>query len=302
MYLMKDQAAPEGRRGCLCNAFYHNSGARPHSLLTVVILTAKFFVVLAFALAAVLLKTIDGRGFLASAAVGFSVIYGGGFSWFVIVAVFFALGVGFTLYKYGYKRELGAAQEKGGARNWPNILANGGTASAFAILNFSGPHLALSVLFLGAISTAGADTVATELGLLSHAKPRLITKPGSTVQPGTSGGVTLLGLIGAVFASLVIGCMALLIGVGPGGVAVLVVCVFGGVVGACFDSLLGAAVQRKGYCVVCLKPTEALRHCGEATHTSGGVIFVENNVVNVLATAIGAVAALGLLLILIPSA
>lgn len=268
----------------------------------VVIVTAKFFVVLAFALTAVLLRTIDGRGFLASAAVGFSVIYGGGFSWFVVVAVFFALGVGFTLYKYGYKRELGAAQEKGGARNWPNILANGGAASAFAILSFSGPKLALSVLFLGAISTSAADTVATELGLLSKSKPRLIIDPREVVQPGTSGGVTSLGLLGAVFASLVIGCMALFLGIGPGGVVVVPVCMVGGLLGACFDSLLGAGVQRKGYCVVCMKPTEALRHCGEPTRVSGGVIFIENNVVNVLATAVGAVAALLMLLVLIPTA
>ncbi len=286
----------------LLEGFLQQSRARRFILDAVVISSAKFFLVLAFALTAVLLKTIDGRGFLASAGVGFAVIYGGGFSWFVIVAVFFALGVGFTLYKYGYKRELGAAQEKGGARNWPNILANGGAASAFAILSFSGPRLALSIMFLGAISTAAADTVATELGLLSKGKPRLIIDPRLTVQPGTSGGVTPLGLLGAGFASLVIGCMALFLGIGPADVVVVPVCVAGGVLGACFDSLLGAGVQRKGYCIVCMKPTEALKHCGEPTRVSSGVVFVENNVVNVLATAVGAVVALGLLLVLIPTA
>jgi uncharacterized protein (TIGR00297 family) len=270
-------------------------------MLTVVLATADFFIVIAFALAAVLLKTIDGRGFLASVVVGLSMMFGGGFSWFIMVAVFFALGVIFTLYKYGYKRELGSAQEKEGTRSWPNILANGGFASAIALLNLVGPSLTLSTLFLGAISTSAADTVATELGLLSHSKPRLITNLAEIVTPGTSGGVTPLGLLGAVFASLVIGSMALLLKVGPTQIRLVLVCIVGGVIGATVDSVLGATVQRKGYCVICLKPTEALKHCGEGTHVTGGTRYIENNMVNLLATIIGAMAAAATFLALMPT-
>ena len=252
---------------------------------------AEVFIVVAFALAAVLLKTIDGRGFLASVAVGVSVIIGGGPGWFVMVAAFFVLGVVFTLYKYGYKRMLGSAQDKGGARNWPNILANGGAASVFALGNLEGQSVAFAVLFLGAISTAAADTVATELGLLSHDRPRLITHPTRLVSPGTSGGVTPLGVLGALFASLVIGAMAYSLGVGPSTLAVIPLCVAAGFLGASFDSLLGAAVQRTGHCVVCMKPTEALVHCGEGTRKTGGVWFVENNVVNLFASLAGGAAA-----------
>ena len=78
-------------------------------MLTLVIAVMEFFVVVAVALAAVLLNAIDARGFLASAIVGFAIMYGGGIQWFIIVAVFFILGVAFTLYKYGYKRKIGAA-------------------------------------------------------------------------------------------------------------------------------------------------------------------------------------------------
>ena len=261
-------------------------------MLDAVIPAAEFFIVVAFALAAVLLKTINGRGFLASVVVGLSIVFGGGPSWFVIVAVFFALGVAFTLYAYGYIRDMGTAQEKGGVRSWPNIMANGGVASVVALVNILKPELALSALFLGAISTSAADTVATELGLLSRGKPRLITSPKKVVPPGTSGGVTPLGVMGALFASLVIGSMALFLGVGQGSMTVVLVCVVGGIFGACFDSMLGAAVQRKGHCVICLKPTEALKHCGESTHVAEGLSCVENNVVNLIATAAGAAAAL----------
>lgn len=260
----------------------------------------EFFAVVAFALAAVLLNTIDGRGFLASALVGFAIIYGGGFSWFVIVAVFFTLGVVFTLYKYGYKRRIGGAQGKGGARNWPHILANGGIASIVAIWNLMSPGTVQAALFLGAISTSAADTVATELGLLSHSRPRLITHPSRTVTPGTSGGVSTLGFVGAIFASLVIGLMAIPLGILSDPYQVLPVCLIGGLIGAVVDSLIGAAVQRKGYCVICLKPTEALKHCGERTRATQGAWYIENNAVNVLSTVAGGVAAAAMLFALAP--
>ena len=265
-------------------------------LLPLVTALVEFFVVIAVSLAAVLLNTIDARGFLASATVGFAVMYGGGFQWFFIVAVFFILGVAFTLYKYGYKRKLGGAQGKGGARNWPHILANGGVASIAAVWNFFFPGPAVTAVFLGAISAAAADTAATELGLLSHGMPRLITNLSKTVPPGTSGGVSPLGFVGAAFASLVIGALAIPLGVLADPYLLIPVCLVGGIFGAVVDSLIGAAIQRRGYCVVCLKPTEALKHCGERTRATKGSPFVENNAVNVLATVAGAAAATALLL------
>jgi uncharacterized protein (TIGR00297 family) len=249
-------------------------------------------VVVLFALAAILLKALDGRGFLASVAVGYSVIVGGGLGWFIIVAVFFTLGVGFTLYEYEYKKRIGAAQEKGGARNWPNILANGGAASIFALAELFSGGLLFAALFVGSMAAAASDTVSTELGLLSKFKPRLLTRPRSPVPPGTSGGVTPLGFVGAFFASLVIGVMASLLGVLPGVLPPLVAALAGGLVGSVADSFYGATFQRKGFCVVCGKPVENLTHCGEPTRRTGGLPFVENNLVNLLGSVTGAVASL----------
>src|SRR2546422_2003148 len=130
-------------------------------------------VVVLFALAAILLRVLDGRGFLASVAVGYSIIVGGGLGWFIIVAVFFTLGVGFTLYKYEYKKRIGAAQEKGGARNLPNILANGGAASIFALAELFSGGLLFAALFVGSMAAPAPPTLSPQPGVPTQVKPPL---------------------------------------------------------------------------------------------------------------------------------
>jgi uncharacterized protein (TIGR00297 family) len=249
-------------------------------------------VVLIFALVAIASKSIDKGGFLASVFVGYSILAGGGWPWFAVVATFFTLGVGFTYYKYEYKKSLGGAQEKGGTRNWPNIIANGGVAAVLGLFELRYGGSIFAVMYLGAMGAAAADTVATEVGLLSRSSPRLITDLRRRVPPGTSGGVTALGLAGSLLAPLVIGILGLLLGVVEMGAKLIAFTVFGGVVGSLGDSLLGATVQRKGICAVCGKPAEGTVHCGEKVSKSSGYRFIDNNVVNLLATGIGAVAGL----------
>lgn len=244
-------------------------------------------IVVLFAISAVLLKAIDSKGFLASVAVGFSILYGGGFSWFIIVATFFTLGVGFTWYKYGYKKKLGAAQEKGGARNWPNILANGGSAAFFSILELRFGGGIFAYLFLGSIVAAASDTVATEFGLLSKSLPRLITDLKKQVRPGTSGGVTLQGSFGAFLSSVVIGVIAILLRFPGSYFTIIFASIVSGLGGALFDSILGATLQRQGYCKVCLRETERLKHCGETTVRVSGLPGFDNNIVNFVATLFG---------------
>jgi uncharacterized protein (TIGR00297 family) len=270
-------------------------------LLHVTLLSALAYlaIVVTFALLAIGAKAIDRRGFLASLAVGYPILLGGGWQWFVIVATFFVLGVAFTWYRYEYKKSIGSAQEKGGTRNWPNILANGGVAALLGLGEFLGGGLVFSVLYVGAVSAAASDTVATELGLLNRGPPRLVTDLRRVVSPGTSGGVSPMGLLGTLLASALIGMVAAALGVSSGLQAayVVAVSVTGGVLGSLADSVAGATFQRKSFCVVCGKPSENLVHCGEPTRYSSGLKFVDNHVVNVIATLFGALGALGLYLL-----
>ena len=99
-------------------------------------------------------------------------------------------------------------------------------------------------------------------------------------------------------ASLVIGSLAVPLGILTNPYLLVPLCLVGGLFGAVVDSIMGAEVQRKGYCIICLKPTEALRHCGEKTVTTRGNPIIENNVVNVLSTVAGAGASLAMFLVL----
>jgi uncharacterized protein (TIGR00297 family) len=276
----------------------NRSGARESDLLPVNLLLAlgELMIVVVFALVAIRAKALDRGGFLASVAVGYAIFLGGGWTWFVIIASFFILGVGFTWYKYDYKKSLGGAQEKGGARSWPNILANGGIAAIFGLAELLFGGATFAVLYLGAMSAAASDTVATELGLLNKSAPRLITRLKTRVSPGTSGGVTGFGFLGSVLASLAIGIIAATLGMlrSLSPALVVSIAVFGGISGSVADSVIGATVQRKGVCTVCGMSSEHLVHCGQPTKRQSGVPFVDNNIVNLLATMVGAGASLAL--------
>jgi uncharacterized membrane protein len=64
--------------------------------------------------------------------------------------------------------------------------------------------------------------------------------------------------------------------------------VIGGVTGSIFDSLLGAAVQGIYFCDYCEKQTERRIHrCGQPTRLVRGWEWLNNDVVNLAASAIG---------------
>ena len=159
------------------------------------------------------------------------------------------------------------------------------------------PDPLLFAAFLGVLGTVNADTWATEIGILSPTPPRLITT-GQQVSPGTSGGITSLGLWASVAGALLIGTMATVLSQGWSlinglgwmnrAVSYSLLAIMGGLAGSVFDSLLGATVQGTYYCPQCAKQTESpVHHCGQVTHPVRGWAWLNNDVVNFLSSIVG---------------
>ncbi|MCL4435992.1 MAG: DUF92 domain-containing protein [Thaumarchaeota archaeon] len=238
------------------------------------------------------LRAIDRDGLIIGILVGFLLLLGGGWSWLFIIMLFFATSSASTRLKYSYKRSIGFGQEKGGARGWRNTVANGGVAAVVSVFTLYSNSPLLAAAFLGASATATADTLATEIGLLSKTRPRLITNLRQKVGAGTSGGVSLLGEITVISSSLMIGAIAILTGVSSmPATSTLAVSLLGGFVGSTFDSLLGASFQGVYRCTVCGTITESSTHCDTSAVKVRGINLIENNMVNLIATGIGAVVA-----------
>ena len=107
-------------------------------------------------------------------------------------------------------------------------------SSALDPLKYALSHSAL--LYSTFMSVNLADTLASELGMLSPHPPMLVTQWRGTVAAGVDGGVSLLGTLASLLGGLLIGLCA-----GDlHSIAVLTLC---GVNGSLVDSLLGVLLQ-----------------------------------------------------------
>jgi len=237
---------------------------------------------------------LDEGGAISAFLIGFVtfVVPADGWKWFLVLLVFLMVSSYWTHYKYQAKRKKGFAQEKGGARGWPNVSANGVIAGLLALSVPFFPRELVLAAFLGAVATANADTLATEIGLLNPSDPRLITNLRKIVPAGTSGGISIFGELATLFGALVIGIAAGLLGMtgNPGWPLSVIIgtTMIAGLVGCSVDSIIGATVQGIYRCSVCNKITENRRHCGSPSIPLRGRKVIDNNVVNLIATIFGA--------------
>ena len=238
---------------------------------------------------------LDEGGAISAFLIGFVtfVVPADGWKWFVVLLVFLSISSYMTHYKYQAKRKKGFAQEKGGARGWPNVTANGIVAGLLVLLiPFFPREPIVLAAFLGAVATANADTLATEIGLLNPSDPRLITDLRRVVPPGTSGGISLFGELATLSGALVIGIVAGLLEMtgNPGWPFTILIgtTMIAGLVGCSVDSIIGATVQGIYKCSICNKITENRRHCRAPSILLKGHKIIDNNIVNLIATISGA--------------
>lgn len=258
----------------------------------------------ALAVLAVRLRALDSIGAFSGAIVSLVALLAGGFAWLVMIIIFVAVSSAMTRYKYEYKRRLGSAQEKMGVRSWPNSLANGGVSVIASVAEVYTHSEIFAVMFLASVTAAMADTLATEVGLLSRSRPKLIIHPSRDVAVGTSGGTSVEGDLAAVITSVLmalVGVAILVVKVsGPVDEVLVSLSVAGGsIAGVFFDSLLGATVQGVYRCAACDTITENEFHHGRRGEVVRGLRHFDNNVVNFVGILFGSGVAILLFVLLV---
>ena len=223
-------------------------------------------------------------GFLAG-----TICVAAGWSWgYLLLGLFITASILSHIGASKKERLLGPVIEKNGARDAWQVAANGSVyaaAAAGAICCGGSDWFAIGI---GALAASTADTWSTEIGTLGGGAPRLIVS-GKTVPAGTSGGITFAGSAGAFVGAAAAAIAAVALGWPVSFLAAFA----GGIAGAFGDSLLGATIQSKRWCEECRASTERKVHdCGAETIRAGGLVWLDNDGVNLASTIIGGLVAL----------
>jgi len=233
---------------------------------------------------------LSGSGVAGAVLVGTATFAFGGWDWGLILVLFFLSSSALSRFRASAKERVAEKFAKGARRDMGQALANGGLGALLAVASRLWPSPLWFAAFVGALAAVNADTWATEIGVLSARPPRLLTT-GRRVPPGTSGGVSPLGTAAALAGAAFIGACAALLAWASGLAAPWVYLPLGtasGLAGALADSLLGATVQRIYHCPACGKETERRVHaCGTPTRPLRGWVWLNNDWVNFLASAVG---------------
>jgi uncharacterized protein (TIGR00297 family) len=244
-------------------------------------------------LAAWRLRSLSRSGAWAAALTG-GLIFGlGGLPWAALLLTFF---ISSSALSKAFKRRKTAVSEKfskGNQRDWGQVLANGGLGTLLVIaLAFFPEQPLIWFAYAGAMAAVNADTWATELGVLNPRRPRLLIT-GQPVEPGTSGAISLYGTLATIAGAALIGLVGSAFSPAGGWLSMIIAATLGGACGSLFDSLLGATVQAIYHCPQCNKETERhpLHTCGTETVQIRGWRWLNNDLVNLLASLVGALIA-----------
>ena len=246
------------------------------------------------------MRWLNGRGAFSAFLVGFLIFWlGGGKATIPLLTFFLSSSL---LSKINRARKSGADihAEKGSTRDAGQVWANGGMAVAVVVLHrlllLRGIPMykleQLPTLFLAALAAVNADTWATELGRLSGQTPRSL-RDGKPVTSGTSGAVSFVGTLAALAGAVVIPLVVCTLW--PLNPAQFACVAWAGFLGSLIDSLLGAGLQVQYRDLTSGELTERLEVEGRVTKRVRGLRWMNNDVVNFLASLGGVLCAYYLL-------
>lgn len=224
--------------------------------------------------------SLNKSGAIAALLVG-TIIFGiGGWQWAILLLTFFITSSALSRVFKKRKQNLDEKFSKGHERDAGQVFGNGGIATFFAGLHFFYPNEPIIWLcFSASLAAVNADTWATELGVLNPNPPRMITNLNKIVEKGTSGGISLTGLIASLAGSGLIAFLASLL---TSNWSIFLIITLAGLFASLFDSFLGGTVQAMYFCPKDKKETEKhpLHTCGAETIHIRGWKWLDNDLVN----------------------
>jgi uncharacterized protein (TIGR00297 family) len=198
-----------------------------------------------------------------------------------------------TRFKYNQKKASGTAEPGRGGRDVWRILGGAGTAGLLASFVMGGvlPAALGRAGFVVALAITNSDTWASELGVLSSGRPRLLSFGLPEADPGISGAVSVFGELASVVGAAFGISLSLLLGLlGEAGVARIAVLFGFAVIGEHLDSVLGASIQEAYICTKCNRYTDNPVHrCGSTTRLIRGSRIVTNTRINFISSMVGSI-------------
>lgn len=231
------------------------------------------------------LKILTGSGAFATFILAVIVFYFGKAQWTLPILTFFILSSSLSKIRKKFNPHVDVAFQKSEQRDHAQVLSNGGTAGLILLTNQIFQTELFYIAYVSAIASVCADTWATEIGTLFSVKTYNILN-FEIVEQGISGGVSLIGFIGAMLGSTVILCSAVpwLNNI----MLTMPIIIFTGFAASVFDSVLGATLQLKLRCAICSKITERKIHCDSIAVYFRGISWLDNDWVNFLTSLFGA--------------
>ena len=168
--------------------------------------------------------------------------------------------------------------KKSGARDHVQVFANGFAAFLCLLLYKLTDRQAFMIAYGVSLAQAFADSIASDVGVLSKGNPVSICR-FRTVPKGLSGGVSLLGIAASLCAGLFCGLLYYLFFFQITDALLIVSFSFAGCL---IDSVLGDLAQEKFRCPVCGIITEKTTHCGQDTNHLSGIRHLDNCMVNLI--------------------
>jgi uncharacterized protein (TIGR00297 family) len=191
------------------------------------------------------MEALDRSGWIAASVIGSVVLGFLGWRGYLLLLLFFLLGSLATQVGYRHKASRGVAQSSLGRRSAWNVLANGSVAAVCALFSLITPFPEIFIVaFAGAIASATADTLESEIGQLRGGPTLLITRL-EFVPVGTDGGVSAAGTMAGALGSLAVAACGGVLGLYTAGMVAVVA--LAGLVATLLESAVGASLERRGH-------------------------------------------------------